>query len=58
MPIDGGAPRKLDTSLEAQIAKFTLSSDGRTVAYRKNEPELKTNGQEVWVLENFLPAGN
>jgi Tol biopolymer transport system component len=60
IPIDGGSPRKLDSLLDRNIAKFTLNRDGKTVAFRKEESrgQSEDRSREIWVLENFLPAGN
>ena len=55
--IDGSAPRKLDSPLAGNTMKFTLNQDGRTVAYRRNDPGPAPT-REIWVLENFLPPAN
>src|SRR5436190_1426945 len=52
VPITSEAPRKLSSILDANIFKFTLSPDGRHVAYRIKEPEPEPP-QQVWKLENF-----
>jgi hypothetical protein len=56
VPVEGGSPRKLDSMLEPNVGKFTLSPDGKTVAFRKEELRSQTEvrDREVWVLENFL----
>jgi Tol biopolymer transport system component len=57
IPVDGGAPRKLDSSISRNIFKFTVSPDGSKVAYRQEEPGPRPTPQ-VWVLENFLPLAS
>jgi Tol biopolymer transport system component len=52
VPIDGTAPRKLASRLAANVNKFTLSPDGRQVAFRFSEPEA-TLPRQVWKFENF-----
>ena len=54
VPVSGEGPRKLSSVLEANVFKFTISPDGRHVAYRikESEPEVL---QQVWKFENFLP---
>ena len=58
VPIDGSAPRKLATVLDPNTFKFTISPDGRRVAYRIKEAEPAPPIQ-VWKFEHFLrtPAG-
>jgi hypothetical protein len=58
IPVDGGSPRKLDSLLEKNVYKFTLNPAGKTVAFRKEEQPATGRSKEIWVLENFLPAGN
>ncbi|MHC4991427.1 MAG: TolB family protein, partial [Planctomycetota bacterium] len=48
IPSTGGEPRKL--SLGIQVSQMSLHPDGRRVAFTS-----RTGGQEVWVMENFLP---
>jgi len=50
VPISGGEPRKLDLKIE-NASQFSLHPDGRQVAYTTGQRK-----EEVWVLENFLPA--
>lgn len=57
VPVDGTAPRKLPSMLDANVFKFTLSPDGRRVAYRFKEPEAATP-QQVWKFENFMHANS
>ena len=53
VPVNGDAPRKLSSMIEANVFKFTISPDGRHVAYRikESEPEVP---RQVWKFENFL----
>ena len=55
VPVDGGAPRKLPATVDAHVFKFTISPDGRRVAYRIKESEPPFPRQ-VWKLEHFIPA--
>ena len=57
VPVNGEAPRKLPFILETNVFKFTISPDGRRVAYRIKEPEPELP-QQVWKFENFLPREN
>jgi len=50
VPISGGEPRKLDLKI-ASVGPLRLHPDGRQVAYTTGQGK-----EEVWVLENFLPA--
>lgn len=50
IPVEGGAPQKLDIELPA-IRSVSVHPDGRRLAISAGSPEF-----EVWVLENFLPA--
>jgi bla regulator protein BlaR1 len=52
VPAQGGTPLKLDLSVP-KLAFFTLHPDNRRFAFSVME-ERKS---ELWVLENFLPAG-
>jgi len=52
IPAQGGTPLKLDLSVP-KLAFFTLHPDNRRFAFSVME-ERKN---ELWVLENFLPAG-
>ncbi len=59
LPIDGGEPRKLDIdpnlwrqgSIGVENQGFSLSPDGRSIAF-----VMGKGADEVWALENFLPA--
>jgi Tol biopolymer transport system component len=52
--VNGAPPQKLDSSVEAHIFKFTVSPDGRRVAYR-----VKNSGpsipRQIWKFEHFFP---
>jgi Tol biopolymer transport system component len=52
VPIDGGQPRKIDMGV-TNFGGFKVHPDGKQIAYLVGE-----NKEEVWVLENFLPALN
>jgi Tol biopolymer transport system component len=48
---DGGAPKRIQTGLDARHAKLDWSIDGKHIAFTASqggEPEL-------WLMENFLP---
>jgi beta-lactamase regulating signal transducer with metallopeptidase domain/Tol biopolymer transport system component len=54
VPAQGGTPLKLDLSVPKMASfSFTLHPDNRRFAFSVDE-ESKS---ELWVLENFLPAG-
>jgi Tol biopolymer transport system component len=53
VPIDGGQPRKIDIGATQFETPVAVHPDGRQIAYTSGERK-----QEVWVLENFLPALN
>lgn len=50
IPVKGGEPRKLDLTAE-NMRELCVHPDGRRVAYTAGADK-----QEVWVMENFLPA--
>jgi Tol biopolymer transport system component len=52
VPLDGGERRKLETNVHG-MTPFSLHPDGRQIAYALTE---RAKDDEVWVLENFLPA--
>ena len=52
VPLEGGAPSKLDLP---PINGFKVQPSGRQIAILVTEKGLP-RGQEVWVLENFLPS--
>jgi hypothetical protein len=43
--------------LEAHVFKFTISPDGRRVAYRSKEPDAPVAAQ-VWEYANFARASS
>ncbi len=49
IPATGGEPRKLDLGFKA--FKLSLHPDGRRIAFGQRG----AGGQELWVMENFLP---
>ena len=51
VPVGGGQPRKLDDRINSLPAQIRIHPDGRQIAWAAGESK-----QEVWVLENFLPA--
>ncbi len=55
IPIGGGQPRKLDLDtrnmLSPVLSAISVHPDGRQIAYVAGGQK-----EEVWVLENFLPA--
>lgn len=55
VPVDGAAPRRLDINTDSwQLGNgFRLSPDGRQIAFVASAGK---RGQEIWALENFLPA--
>ncbi len=53
IPVGGGEPRTLN--LGVKVSHLTLHPDGRRIAFASLEPG---GGQEVWVMENFLPVEN
>jgi len=54
VPLDGSERRKLDLNVSG-MTPFSVHPDGRQIAYGLTEP---AKDDEVWVLENFLPALN
>ena len=50
IPVAGGEPRKLN--LGVKVSHLSLHPDGRRIAFTGPDPK---GGQEVWVMENFLP---
>jgi len=56
VPVDGGQPRKIDVGPTIGLGPVqTVHPDGKQIAYVVGDSTVK---QEVWVLENFLPALN
>jgi Tol biopolymer transport system component len=52
VPLDGSERRKLDLNV-AGMTPFSVHPDGGQIAYGLTE---RAKDDEVWVLENFLPA--
>jgi Tol biopolymer transport system component len=50
VPVGGGQPRKIDVGA-LRFQNIQVNPDGRQVAYVSGEAK-----EELWVLENFLPA--
>ena len=60
VPIDGGAPRKLDDGIlkEPEAVRFVVNPDGRRVAIVATEGDVQQGSahrHEIWAIENFLP---
>ncbi|MFO7734494.1 MAG: tetratricopeptide repeat protein [Candidatus Aminicenantes bacterium] len=53
--VEGGEPRKLGLALH-QINYISPLSDGSRIVFSSMGPTV--HGPEVWIMENFLPAGN
>jgi Tol biopolymer transport system component len=55
VPVDGAPPRRLDINTDSwQLDNgFRLSPDGRQIAFVASAGK---RGEEIWALENFLPA--
>lgn len=51
VPLDGGEPRPMGLSMEL-IHRIQLSPDGRRIAFQGGR-----RNTEIWVMEDFLPAG-
>jgi Tol biopolymer transport system component len=59
IPVNGDSPRKLHSMLEANVFKFTISPDGRHVAYRLKESSAPAPVPvQVWKYSNFLRPGS
>ncbi|MEE8239862.1 MAG: hypothetical protein V3R16_01225 [Nitrospirales bacterium] len=50
IPVGGGEPRKLN--LGVKVSHLSLHPDARRIAFTGPDPK---GGDEVWVMENFLP---
>jgi Tol biopolymer transport system component len=50
IPLQGGEPRKLDLTAE-YMRELSVHPDGRRIAFTAGQDK-----QEIWVMENFLPA--
>jgi hypothetical protein len=59
IPLDGGAPQKLEVDPSARIPFFngiSIAPDGKRLAYTVTETTT-AHASEIWALENFLPRG-
>jgi len=54
VPVEGGTPAKLGLSVR-RMGDISPHPDGVRIAFSSLGPTV--HGPEVWVLENFLPAG-
>ena len=52
VPVAGGTPEKAGISLNARINSPSVHPDGKRIAFAARE----SDNNEVWALENFLPA--
>lgn len=52
VPLSGGRPEKVGISSAGRIKSPTVHASGRKLAFRTSE----TDDNEIWTLENFLPA--
>jgi Tol biopolymer transport system component len=52
IPSAGGEAREINMGMEPRTAQLHLHSDGRRIVFTSG-----TRSSEVWVMENFLPAG-
>ena len=53
VPVGDGQPRQLEIDTRnLNVSPISVHPDGRQIAYLGGEQK-----KEVWVLENFLPAG-
>jgi Tol biopolymer transport system component len=50
-PAEGGEPRSLGLTVDAEARSLSLHPDGRRLAFSVRQPSA-----EIWVMENFLPA--
>jgi Tol biopolymer transport system component len=53
IPIDGGAPQKLDLTMK-RIRHLSVHPDGQRIAF--SSMGANPEQSQVWVMENFLPA--
>ena len=52
VPAEGGQARNMGISVNARIKPPTVHPDGKSIAFGT----IESDNNEVWVLENFLPA--
>ena len=53
---EGGDPQDLGITTSGYISGMCVHPDGKRLAFSTAVPEVK--GNELWVMENFLPLGN
>lgn len=53
VPVDGGAPQKLDVKIDPSFGPLRMNPNQRQVAFQVQAPPKP---EEVWITENFLPA--
>jgi Tol biopolymer transport system component len=53
VPVSGGKPQKAGLSM-SRLMHLRISPNGKNIAFTASEQSAKS---EVWVMENFLPAG-
>jgi len=51
VPVEGGVPKKLEWYTEVNAGQLRFHPDGRRIALTRGQA-----GNEVWVMEDFLPA--
>jgi Tol biopolymer transport system component len=51
--LDGGEPEEIKTGLDAKATHLSWSPDGKKIAFTAS----KGGDTELWLMENFLPAG-
>jgi hypothetical protein len=52
VPAKGGQPERLDLTMKGWLTNLRVHPDGRRIAFDAGEE----GKEEVWVMENFLPA--
>jgi Tol biopolymer transport system component len=52
VPAEGGDPQSLGLTMDENPSSVSLHPDGRRLAFSFSHPSA-----EIWVMENFLPAG-
>ena len=53
IPAEGGKPARLGFSTMGRLDRFSIHPDGKRLVFSLAEPV-----REIWVMENFLPAGS
>ena len=51
VPASGGAPKQLGSDFRGRVFELSVSPDGKQLGFT-----LNTSRNELWALENFLPA--